>query len=47
MTVRNPLRDHQVGWASVTNVDLTDLLRVHCAQAGGKPRIINSWAIHY
>jgi hypothetical protein len=47
VTVRNPLRDHQVGWASVTNVDLTDLLRVHCAQAGGKPRIINSWAIHY
>jgi len=47
VTVRNPLRDHQVGWASVTNVDLTDLLRVHCAQPGERPRIINSWAIHY
>jgi hypothetical protein len=47
VTVRNPLRDHQIGWASVTKVDLTDLLRVHCAPAGDRPRIINSWAIHY
>jgi PH (Pleckstrin Homology) domain-containing protein len=47
VTVRNPLRDHQVGWASVTKVDLTDLLRVHCAPAGERPRIISSWAIHY
>jgi hypothetical protein len=47
VTVRNPLRDHQVGWASVTNVDLTDLLRVHCASPGERPRIISSWAIHY
>ena len=47
VTVRNPLRDHRVGWASVTNVDLTDLLRVHCASPGERPRIISSWAIHY
>ena len=47
VTVRNPLKDHQVGWASVTKVDLTDLLRVHCAPAGERPRVINSWAIHY
>jgi len=47
VTVRNPLRDHQIAWASVTKVDLTDLLRVHCAPAGERPRIINSWAIHY
>jgi Bacterial PH domain len=47
VTVRNPLRDHQVGWASVTKVDLTDLLRVHCAAPGERPKIINSWAIHY
>jgi len=47
VTVRNPLRDHEVGWASVTKVDLTDLLRVHCAAAGERPRIISSWAIHY
>jgi hypothetical protein len=47
VTVRNPLRDHRVGWASVTKVDVTDLLRVHCATGGPRPRIINSWAIHY
>jgi len=47
VTVRNPLKDHQVDWASVTKVDLTDLLRVHCAPPGERPRVINSWAIHY
>jgi PH (Pleckstrin Homology) domain-containing protein len=47
VTVRNPLRDHQVGWASVTKVDLTDLLRVHCAAPGERPKVINSWAVHY
>jgi hypothetical protein len=29
VTIRNPLRDHRVGWACVTNIDLADLLRVH------------------
>ena len=31
LVVRNPLRDHRVPWPTVTNVDLRDLLRVHCA----------------
>ena len=31
VTVRNPLRDHRIGWAGVADVDLVDLLRVHCA----------------
>jgi PH (Pleckstrin Homology) domain-containing protein len=30
MTVRNPLRDHRIGWAGVTRIDLVDLLQVHC-----------------
>ena len=47
VTIRNPLRDHRVAWASVTNVDLTDLLRVHCATEGERPKVISSWAIHY
>ena len=46
VTVRNPLRDHRIGWAGVAEVDLVDLLRVHCAwgpgsgvpQARGSPR---------
>jgi len=47
VTIRNPLRDHQIAWPAVTKVDMTDLLRVHCAQAGERPRIISSWAVHY
>jgi hypothetical protein len=53
VTVRNPLRDHRIGWAGVTQVDLADLLRVHCAvgaqpAAGGKKqKVISSWAVHY
>ena len=35
LTIRNPLRDHQIGWAAVTKVDLAELLRVHCQ--GGSP----------
>ncbi len=46
VTVVNPLRDHHVGWAAVTNVDLADLLRVHCKNAG-QDKVINSWAVHY
>ena len=40
VTVRNPLRDHRIGWAGVVKVDLVDLLRVHCARrapAGAAP----------
>ena len=47
VTVRNPLRDHRVGWAAVTRVDLADLLRVHTAAQGQRPKVISSWAVHY
>ena len=53
VTVRNPLLDHRVGWASVANIDLADLLRVHCevgaapATGGKKQKVISSWAVHY
>lgn len=53
VTVRNPLRDHRVGWASIADVDLADLLRVHCevgavpATGGKKQKVISSWAVHY
>jgi|SRR5579863_402666 len=46
VTVVNPLRDHRVGWAGVTNVDLADLLRVHY-QDQGRDKVIHSWAVHY
>jgi hypothetical protein len=44
ITVRNPLRDHRIGWASVTKVDLVDLLRVHCdrGRQAGRPRVTRS-----
>ena len=38
VTVVNPLRDHHVGWAGVTKVDLADLLRVHCRGEPGQDR---------
>jgi hypothetical protein len=49
LAVVNPLRDHHVGWAEVTKVDLADLLRVHCQAQPGQDRdkIIYCWAVHY
>jgi hypothetical protein len=55
LTVRNPLRDHRVGWAGVTKTTVTDLLRVHCewtSQAPGEEpvkhtKVIDCWAVHY
>ena len=50
VTIKNPVRDHRIGWASVTKVDLADLLRVHCDwDLGGKKhhKVISSWAVHY
>src|SRR5690349_22257788 len=35
ITVRNPFRDHRVGWPGVTRVDLADVLRVHCDWSEG------------
>ena len=46
VTVVNPLRDHHIGWVGVTNVDLVDLLRIHC-QEKGRDKAIYSWAVHY
>jgi len=59
VTVRNPLRDHRVGWAAISEVDLVDLLRVHCDwgppgnRSGSDPdskkyrKVISCWAVHY
>jgi hypothetical protein len=47
VTIRNPLRDHRIGWAGVTKVDLADLLRVHCAQGGQHRKVVNAWAVPY
>jgi Bacterial PH domain len=49
VTVRNPLRDHRIGWAGVTRIDLVDLLRVHCAWGPQSQhrKVISAWAVHY
>jgi len=48
VTVVNPLRNHRVGWANVTKVDLADLLRVHCRDRDGdREKTIDAWAVHY
>ena len=46
VTVVNPLRNHHIGWAGVTNVDLADLLRIHTS-VQGRDKIIHAWAVHY
>jgi hypothetical protein len=47
VTVANPLRDHHVGWANVTKVDLIDLLRLHCQRGQDTITIISAWAVPY
>jgi Bacterial PH domain len=47
ITVVNPLRDHHAGWATVTEVDVADLVRVHCQLAPGRTKAIYAWAVHY
>ena len=47
VTVVNPLRDHHVGWARVTKVDVADLLRLHCRGEPGQEKIVYAWAVHY
>jgi hypothetical protein len=47
VTIVNPLRDHHIGWAGVTKIDLADLLRVHCRRGPDDTKIIYSWAVHY
>jgi hypothetical protein len=46
VTIKNPVRDHQISWAAVTDVDLVDLLRVHCT-LGERRKVISAWAVHY
>ncbi len=46
VTIKNPVRDHQIAWAAVTDVDLVDLLRIHCT-LGERRKIVSSWAVHY
>ena len=46
VTVRNPLRDHRIGWTGVAQVDLAGLLRVHC-EWGQHRKVISAWAVPY
>jgi len=50
MTVKNPVRDHRISWAAITDVDLMDLLRVHCTVdqgQGERRKTVSAWAVHY
>jgi hypothetical protein len=47
ITIVNPLRDYHIGWAGVTQVDVADLLRVHCRRGPDDTKVISSWAVHY
>ncbi|HWG01759.1 MAG TPA: PH domain-containing protein [Trebonia sp.] len=45
LTIVNPLRDHRIGWAAVSGVDMREMLRVRCEWAGGQ-RTVYAWAIN-
>jgi Bacterial PH domain len=47
VAVINPVRDHQVPWTAVSNVDVVNAVRVHCEPAPGAARgkILYSWAV--
>jgi hypothetical protein len=47
ITLVNPLRDHQVPWAAVSNVDVVNAVRVHCTPAPGETsgKVLYSWAV--
>jgi hypothetical protein len=47
VTLANPLRDYRVPWGAVTNVDVVNSVRVHCAPTPGAStgKIIYSWAV--
>ena len=47
VTIVNPLRDHHIGWAGVTQVDVADLLRVHTRRGLDDTKVIYAWAVHY
>jgi len=49
LTIVNPVRDHQIGWASIARADSTELLRVRCEWLDGDStgrRVIYAWAVH-
>ncbi|HUN37240.1 MAG TPA: hypothetical protein VMU95_35010 [Trebonia sp.] len=50
LTISNPLRDHRIGWAAVSLVEATELIRVRCEWPvdGAEPgkRVIYAWAVH-
>lgn len=50
LTIINPLREHQAGWATVSAIDTTDLLRVRCEWPGEsagqvREKAIYAWAV--
>lgn len=50
VTIVNPLREHRVGWAAITAIDTTDLVRVRCewpSGDGGEPgrKTLYAWAV--
>jgi hypothetical protein len=50
VTIRNPLRDHLIGWGSVTKVDTLDLLRIHCeweTDGQTKTKTFHAWAVQH
>jgi hypothetical protein len=48
--VRNPLRDHEIGYGAVTKIDTMDLLRIHCEwprDGQTQSKTIHAWAVQH
>jgi hypothetical protein len=48
--VRNPLRDHEIGYGTISKIDTMDLLRIHCEWPEGgqtKNKTFHAWAVQH
>lgn len=48
--VRNPLRDHLIGYGAITKIDTMDLLRIHCEWPQGgdtATKTFHAWAVQH
>lgn len=49
VTIKNPIRDHEISWGTIERFDVFDLIRVHCDWRDGETdrhKVFYAWAVH-